>query len=241
MVIFINQNTGKIEKMNMETVPLEITSDIVLYKKEESEDMNIVYDENGSQLYIDGRDGSITTEPCVFLIDNVIDEKDISKSSNDTMDDPIYKSITLFTKEYTRPCGMYKQIKLTEETMHLFSLEEILNEEFKNIVNASNFDSVIFGIFNNVDLSRSSFININNSIMATLNIDNKIIINIDLPKETNSIKLFNIDNIDIYVNNTKAINNTVNISNTNKLHIELINNTNNIVTIINPYILYDNI
>lgn len=235
MELFINQNNGKLEKMNSETIPLNITTDIFLYKKINTSIEQCRYI-NGEKLYIENN-GNLTTDQMVFESTSIIDKNDIDNVEN--LNNNFYYSTCLRNIDYTEQAGIYERTQLTENNIELFTLHEILEKEFENIVNNSEYDSVLYDILSDIKITQSKFRSINNNIYVILNKADNIIIEMDLPDPIKELKLNNIcDRITVFINDKKIDSDTCLVNNMKKLKIELVNNSDSVVSIINPYILY---
>lgn len=242
MNIFVNDKCTKIVDTKTNSVPVSIATDIRLLHLYETGDYTNVYDDNNERLYID-IDGNQYTEEYLYTKGEYIDEYtplDIEMY----LDERIYMSESIKLEPLTKKVGVFNYTNLTEENAHLFDLDEVMNSEFANIVEDSNYEGVLYYILTELNVTNSSFKALN-KLSATLGKNDYISIEIDkLTTNINTLELFNIpDSLNVYINNSKVEFGEsgeliLTGLNTNKISLEIRNENSYNVTVVNPYILY---
>ena len=242
MYIFVNDKCTKVVNDKTNSIPVSISTDIRLLHLYETDNYTDKYDEDGEKIYVDD-EGNQYTEEYLYNKGDYIDDY-TPLDVNMQLDEKIYLSESVKLKPLTKKVSLFKYINLTEENAHLFDLDEILNSEFMNIVENSNYDAVLYYILTELNVANSSFKALN-KLSATLGKGDFINIDIDnLSNNIKSIELFNIpDSLSIYVNNSLIETDELGEMilselNTDHLSIEIRNENSYNVTVINPYILY---
>jgi len=197
MEIVIDRLTNKVAGLNVPATPLNIVikaeDDIILSKTIEEVEEKYRLDEEGRQLY------KINIVPVTLESGEIIETYEETTEPNS---DPILE------KKYVA-----KSVKL-EDNPEVFSLEEIVNAKYKDILEASSNDYVIADIFvdeNDLDLSDPQHsANTGYGILQLLPNGQAVtkLINQEAPASLFNLLEFDADpGVELYVNDIKFIEN----------------------------------
>ena len=249
MILFVNQSTRKIEDSTLNTIPIEITTDIVLKDSVGISAVQAV-DDNGNLLYTN-KEGAVTTsswskdehsilEPLDFNDVNVIDGElhDIDEDINivDTVDNTPYLEDVPFIKE----------VQLTKENAHNYSIDEIMTIEFYNLLEQSQYNNVLYNILDNILYTMSTFYSCN-MFRVILSKDDKVVLHINQRLSAGTRELF-IKGIEsgakVYINTVECTQRNGGYrafiaGDVDEITIEISNKSNRMIEINNPFILFN--
>lgn len=242
MKIFIDKNTGKIKDSIINAVPLSIVTDIKIFDMDVTEMYSQCVLQDGSLVYVDS-DGNRYLESDLYEKNNEINDITLL-DDNMKLDESIFNSKVTKLDILNHEVGLYKYIDVNEQNAKLFELSQILNVEFSNIIDESDYTGILYSILTELDLANSTFKSLNN-LSVTLGTGDYINIVIEnLTQTVSIIQLFNLDTkLGVYVNNSKIDINEdgefiATDINSNNITLEIRNDTDSTISICNPYILY---
>lgn len=239
MIFYVNKKTKFLGKLDTDSIPIDIKTNIVCNISTKTNSLQNVY-ENGKKLYINKFNelNYINEDHNDYYVSKAIERNDIVKMGGD-IDFEIFEKETINHKEYKVDSFIYTKETLTQDNAHLFKFDDVIECELTNLVNESNYDMAVYGILDNININESSFKYLIEDLYVTLGIGDNIEIIIDTDTIISSCELLNIPNTLVYINNNIVIDNKCNLSSpSNKLIITILNDTDNDLTIINPCVLY---
>ena len=254
MKVFVNQSTNKIDNSGLNVVPIELKTDIKLEQViSQSSDQKIndegelLYkDSNGNETNQSWEIDTVTSsfEPFDFAMDKI---NLIDGSLNKIDEDIKYANINDNTP-LLDTVNFVKTIERTEENVEDYSIDYLMEIELNNLLEQSNYDYVLYDILNDIIYSNSSFYS-RNKYISLLDTDDKLYIKLNQIETTSNISLaiYGVDkNANVYINDNLCIYDEesdsfrINIQNTltENLKLEIVNRTENIIQVNNPYILF---
>lgn len=195
MELLVNQSTGKIENSYLNTVPINITTDIQLETRVKTKS-DQMYDDNNNPLYIT-QNGDITTE--ALRITQVNDEFDFNNAS------VIEGSITQIDEEiqyaeceqndaYLKDVEFISLERVNESNAYNYNIDYILDQEILNLLNDSNYDNAIYDLMDSLFVNESTFYS-KNKYGVILAANNMAVIKqyLDAGVKINNVEIFGID------------------------------------------------
>lgn len=233
MILYFNPNNNEVSINPRNGVSINIETEISILKEVKTGLYNKKRDISGNIVYSD----STGKETMVGTAFNKVGKPIANVNNKDIYDGTVVVNTPVYIEDVTS-----KIITLNENNCRLFNADEVLNKEFENILNDSEYSIILKNILSDVDLKESTF-KMYDKYRVILNKSDKIIMNIgNIKYLTQNIKLANIDNeLTIAVNNkflTKENDMMCDLGfATDNLTIEITNNTDRRIIIVNPYLL----
>ena len=254
MIVFVNKSTNKIDNNGLNVIPIELNTDIIIetIKKTES-DQKI--DDDGNLIYIDSNDNETTDSWEIDKITSSFEPFDFTQNkinllcgkTTDIDEDIKYANIN-DTTPVLNTVNYLENVKIDKDNVEDYSIDYLMEKEITNLLENSNYEYSIYNILENIIYSNSSFYNKNN-FNVLLDKDDNLYINITDIDTTSRIELeiYGIDkNATVFVNECQCTLNSngayyVYIDDIlmDNLKIEILNKSENIIKITNPYILFN--
>ena len=235
MVVYIDED-GKLTN-KVSSIPINLETDIYIAKSFDTGEKETVYI-NDSPAFI-GSNGEITNEKYSYIkkSDKV---EDFVKFEDADLDESIYESRKIGNEHYFKKIVTYKKEKLSENNLNVFDVEDVLEQEHRNLLNETNYDYVISNIIDDVDNNKSKY-RFKNRYKMILSSNDNIKIEITNIPNMKRFCLKNVNkNVTLFINNKKISYNREFVFESDlrvrKLSLEIINNTEKNISIIDPYI-----
>lgn len=232
MRIYIDSNNKFTKEVT--STPIEIVTELFVTKLFESDKKEIHTIEG--KLSYENNSGNVN----INKYDYMKGEKLIDHTTNELLDEDIFLSNEIENDPYYKNILEYKKETVTEDNISLFAIDEILLQEHRNLLNKTYFKYIIDYILEDVVINESTFKCMDKHKMILAKGD-RIVIKIDNLSVANEFRFINLNkNLTVFLNNNNVqfddyfeIDLNKNIS---ELNIEIINNTENNISIIDPYI-----
>ena len=245
--IFVRQTDGVISDNSINVIPIKIITDVVLPVTNTSKYSDRVVDDTTKKFIYSDINNNITSD--IFTVTptpNFIESGIISCSVGDMtgIPDKINFGNTHNNTPIIDTVKLYEFERVTGTNAHRFKIDDILDTEFQNILDSSEYNNAVYDFFNDsLDIRNASFVTLN-KFKLVLSPNDNVTFNLKGVNIKEHLTLFNIPdgmgirlntiNIDTNQNNTGGID--YNIS-TADLSIEFSNTSSKTLVCINPYIL----
>jgi hypothetical protein len=233
VIIFINPYTNKLTKDKMNAIPINIETELnILHDIKDGYLPMYKLDTYGKMVYTDYCKNE-TTEMNSFL--EIGEKKKIGNLD-------YYEQNVMSNSHVTFDKYRTEMVKVTEENYDQFNLDEILNLEYENILNDTEYYLIVSNILDNVIIAESSFKSLN-KYRCILDVNDNIeIIFVVTGSSINTVQFRNLDpNLNVTVNNESAYRNgdllECNFKQNDVISIKITNNTDKKIIIVNPYLL----
>lgn len=244
MILFANISTGIIEtSSNANTIPVNILTDVKILLNNNNDSYEVY---NNTFKNNENNITNICKQAAIRETDTFIDLQDvrcIGCNNSDIQSTNLMTGIFVNNQEQTTTCNYYKLLNVNEQNSNGLLIDDIMEQDMRNILESSAYDYSAYFILDNIVFSYSTFISYNR-YKVLLKPNDSITINIQNVDLSSDAKLFNVNsNATVVINNNSTIYDedgfvASNISGT-ELNIVITNDSDKIIELDNPYILFN--
>lgn len=244
MILFANISTGIVEtSSNANTIPVNILTNVKILLNNDNDSYEVY---NNTFKNNDNNITNVCGQAAIRETDTFIDlqnVKCIGCNNSDIQSTNLMTGIFVYNQEQTTTCNYYKLLTIDEQNANGLLIDDIMEQDMQNVLESSAYDYSAYFILDNIVFSYSTFISYNR-YKVLLKPNDSITINIQDVDLSSDAKLFNVNNnATVMVNNNSALYDedgfvVSDISGT-ELNIMITNNSDKIIELDNPYILFN--
>lgn len=233
MIIMVNPINRKIEERG---IPVTFNTNLVSYSESKIKNKYInSYNESGNKKYY-GSGKKITDSEYSYFVTDKVSASDIYNYDGE-LDEEFHKSYNCVNTEFRQEASRINKVEITTENIEEFDFDSLMEQEVQNILNDSLYDIAVYDFLDKCVISTSTFQSMN-SLLLRMSPDDIVNFTISVSGTYKKYKFINLpEGVGVMINNVLYSDNTEITIIDGDNSISFINQSDNVLNIINPIIL----